>query len=707
MGDNNYKMKSEAIIGLLAFIAMATLAIYSVDVSLAAEEPKVEHIGFKSLVLNITELERTNGEVTAVLFNVSIPVDNPNPISVIGDIDFDVKETDTKTFLAESVRVELLPNESSVISLEEVITDTNIIKHLTKGNLTLVVFWEIHTLTEDEGWQWTGAERIEVYNEGSGVWLIPISVTPRPIFQSVEEIKSPEPVTFKNIFVKITELERIDGEVTAVFLNMSIIIDNPNPVTVYMNYDFDVHEVETSIFLTEDRVLVELLPYGSSVISLEGVITDRNVVAHLTEEYQRIFLSWYSRRYATGKEWTHPGGWGMGSESIEVYNGSGVWPLPTSVPIKEPKIPEHVHIKKIEVNIDGEDSPVFFYMNVSIYNPNPVMVKELIKFEVKEEETTNFLTRWATVELPPNESSVISLEALIKDEKICAHITKANPIIWVSWDITMRESGEGWTIKGGTAGAWREIQVHKGSGSWPTPSSVYVAKIPEALQERPETILAVAGLVVVAYMLLQPKRKKNLKIRTAARLGLLCVVLNFFSLGILNPFYFIFIVAAILVYSCLLLKQKWSATLVMFVYSIIGAAIMVFFYLLFDVTFEWDYLYLARFAANALFLLPAEGIVGFIITILFGVSIGIIADVVAAFLKSNEAHATVVIGLVIAFVMFFFFIGMAFSVPGGLEGPVFIILFPMIACGAIGGYLGYLIFDRRRNTEGVLKIQGS
>ena len=742
-------MRRKVIIGFIALIAISTLAVSSVDVSLATEEPEVlEHIGFKSLLLKITELERTNGEVTAVLFNVSLSLDNPNPETIIGDIEFYVKETDTKTFLSKSVRVELLPHESSLISIEEKITDKTIISHLIKGNLTLIVFWELTTYTEDGGFSWTGAERIEIYNEGSGVWSIPISVTPRPRLQRVEERKYPEPVSFKSIEIKITELERTrDGEVTAVLFNMSISIDNPNPVTLYSELDFR-SSVDRIIETKNTRIfhrwsdIVELLPYESSVINIEEEIVDRDIVEHLTGECPiRITVGWDKKTYATGEEWTSQDIWGVGGEGIVVYKGSGVWPPPTSVSAEEPEY-ECIVIKDIVLKVtelertrDGEVTAVLFNMNVSIENHNPVAVFGEIDFDVKEEESKIFLAESVCTELLPNELSVISIEKEINELRngqfsmedifIIQHLTKENPVIVVQWEkqtwvpyvsdegLTKYKSGPG--EKGS-----QSIGVHRGLGVWPPPTSVVmveaiqgvvediqelVVRAPEALQERPETIAAIAGLMVVVYMVLQPKRKKNLKIKTAARLGLLCIVLNFFSLGILNPFYFIFVVAAILAYCCLLLKQKWSATVMMFVYSIIGAAIMVFFYLLFDVTFEWDYLHLARFTANALYLLPAEGIVGFIATILFGVSIGIIADVIYAVLKSNEAHAAAVIGLVIAFVMFFIFIGMLSSGPGGLEGPflaiVFLIPLPMIAFGTIGGYLGYFIYQKRRNTEAV------
>jgi hypothetical protein len=727
-------MRREAVIGLMALIAILTLAVSSVDLSLAAEEAKVEHLGFKNLVLNITELERTNGDVTAILFNVSLSIDNPNPETIIGDIEYDVKEKETKTFLSKKIRVELLPNESSVISIEEKITDEAVITQLTKGNLTLIVFWEIHTYTKDEGFSWTGAESIEIYNEGSGVWSIPISVTPPPIFQqiSIEEIKSPENVNFKSIEIKITELERTNGEVTAVLFNMSISIDNPNPVKVYETIDFRAileKMGSRKTFLAESDI-IELLPNESSVITIEEEITDKEIVEHLTGECPiRISVSWDKKIYATGEEWTHQDIWGFGGEGIVVYKESGSWPPPTSVSAEEPgyeciNITDIVlKVTELEITRDGEVTAVLFNMNVSIDNPNTVAVFGEIYFDVKEMDSKIFLEEGVCTEFLPNESSLISIEKEINalrngrisldDKFIIDHLTKENPIIVVQWEkqtwvpyvsddgLTTYTSGPG--EKGS-----QSIGVHSGLGVWPPPASVRVVEViqsvvgdiqelvvraPEAIHERPETIFAIAGLIVVTYMLIQPK-KKNLKIRTAASLGLLCIVLNILGLGIFNPFYFIFVVSAILTYSCLFIKQKWSATLVMFVYSMIGAAIMVFFYLLFDVTSEWDYLHLARFAANAFYLLPAEGIGGFIITILFGVSIGIIADVIYAISKGADAYAAVFIGLAIGFFIFVIFIGMASSGPGGLEGPVFILVFPMIIFGALGGYLGYFFLSK-------------
>jgi hypothetical protein len=365
-----------------------------------------------------------------------------------------------------------------------------------------------------------------------------------------------------------------------------------------------------------------------------------------------------------------------------------------------------VSITKIAVNIteleriNGEVTAALFNMDVFIEHQNLKSVSANLEFAVSGEGTDKFIYRkYDKIRITPR--SVININEKITNKYIIAYLTKENPIIYVHC----------FQLYGGVCQKEQDfiIELHDGSGSWP-PSSAYVTILPEPLQKRPETIFAIVGLILVAYMLLQPK-KKNLKIRTAARLGLLCIVLNLLGLGIFSPVYFIFIVAAILAYSCLLLKQKSSATLVMFVYSIVGTAIMVFFYLLFDVTSNWDYLHLARFAVNAFYLLPTEVPGGFILSILFGVSIGIIADVIYAISKGDEAYGAVFIGLIIAIFVFFIFIGGLASLPGGLEGPglaiVFLILFPMIIFGALGGYLGYFIYKKRRNSEAVSKIQES
>jgi hypothetical protein len=568
-----------------------------------------------------------------------------------------------------------------------------------------------------------------------------------------EESESLKDISISKIEVTITELERTNGEVTAVLFNMSITIDNQNPVSLYSEIDLR-SSVDRVIETKNTRIfhrwsdIVELLPYESSVINIEEEIMDKNIVEHLTGECPiRIGVAWDKKTYATGEEGASQDIGGIGGEGIVVYKGSGVWPPPPSVSAEEPEY-ECIVIKDIVLKVtelertrDGEVTSVLFNMNASIENPNPVAVFGEIDFDVKEEESKIFLEESVCTELLPNESSVISIEKEINELRngqfsmedifIIRHLTKENPVIVVQWEKQTwvpYVSDDGLTKY--KSGPWEKgsqfIGVHKGLGVWPPPTSVVVVeaiqgvvediqelvvRAPEAIHERPETIFVIAGLVVVAYMLLQPKRKKNLKIKTAARLGLLSLVLNLLGLGILNPVYFVFIVAAILAHSCLLLKQKWSATIVMFVYSIVGTAIMVFFYLLFDVTSDWDYLYLARFAVRALYLLPTEVPGWFIISILFGVSIGIIADVVYAFLKSNETSAAVVTGLVITFYIFFIFIGGLSAGPGGLEGPflaiVFIILFPMIIFGALGGYLGYLFYKKRRNTEEVTKIQGS
>ena len=349
-----------------------------------------------------------------------------------------------------------------------------------------------------------------------------------------------------------------------------------------------------------------------------------------------------------------------------------------------------VSIKKIVVNItelertNGEVTAVLFNMSVFIDNQNPD-ARAILRFGIKGEGTDQFIySEYNTTIFRMPATNVININEEITNKYIIAFLTQENPIIYVHCAQFYR--GEGfWEFHEDDL----TIKVHNGSGSWPPP---------EPLQERPETIFAIAGLIIVAYMLLQPK-KKNLKIRTAAHLGLLCIVLNLFSLGIL----FIFVVSAILAYSCLLLKQKWSATLVMFVYSIIGAAIMVFSYLLFDVTSEWDYVNLAQDAAIVFNLPPTEGIVGFLVTLLFGVSIGIMADVIYAFLKSAETSAAIVTGMAITFYISFIAIGGLISGPlwiQDVEGPfwaiVLIILFPMSIFGALSGYLGYFFYKKRR-----------
>jgi len=130
---------------------------------------------------------------------------------------------------------------------------------------------------------------------------------------------------------------------------------------------------------------------------------------------------------------------------------------------------------------------------------------------------------------------------------------------------------------------------------------------------------------------------------------------------------------------------------------------MVFSYLLFDVTSEWDYVNLAQDAAIVFNLPPTEGIVGFLVTLLFGVSIGIMADVIYAFLKSAETSAAIVTGMAITFYISFIAIGGLISGPlwiQDVEGPfwaiVLIILFPMSIFGALSGYLGYFFYKKRR-----------
>jgi len=180
------------------------------------------------------------------------------------------------------------------------------------------------------------------------------------------------------------------------------------------------------------------------------------------------------------------------------------------------------------------------------------------------------------------------------------------------------------------------------------------------------------------------------KLITAGSLGVLYVVLALFGAGLQAVLGFplasgiinIFTSAAILAFCCLLLNQFWSATIMMFVYGVIALP------------------------------LPVMGTPGFLPKILIGISVGIVVDGIYIFLKPKEKIASLVIGAVSQVVMAIEILGlgMLFSIPG-IEKALEIFLTPLviiatIICGAIGGYIGYFIFNKLRNTAVVLKIQG-
>ena len=88
------------------------------------------------------------------------------------------------------------------------------------------------------------------------------------------------------IALRTSKLASPSGEITDIFVNMSIIITNPNPVAVYLNdYDYDV-------YFKKDGMWVRLFPRGfggaptiepmdSYTISVERRVSDDEVIQYL------------------------------------------------------------------------------------------------------------------------------------------------------------------------------------------------------------------------------------------------------------------------------------------------------------------------------------------------------------------------------------------------------------------------------------------
>lgn len=109
--------------------------------------------------------------------------------------------------------------------------------------------------------------------------------------------------------------------------------------------------------------------------------------------------------------------------------------------------------------------------------------------------------------------------------------------------------------------------------------------------------------------------------------------------------------------------------------------------------------------------LPVMGTPGFIPKIIIAISAGIVIDILYSFLKQRKKLFAVINGaatqLVIGYELAYFMI--LFKIPG-TEIMTKVLLYPFaflipICGGAIGGYLGYLIYNKLKNTAIVKRIQ--
>jgi len=147
--------------------------------------------------------------------------------------------------------------------------------------------------------------------------------------------------------------------------------------------------------------------------------------------------------------------------------------------------------------------------------------------------------------------------------------------------------------------------------------------------------------------------------------------------GVINTF----IEGALFVLCCLVIRKFGAATITGFIFSVLALP------------------------------LPVLGTPGFLPKILIGTSTGLAIDVIYFLLKKNERAAAIVIGAGKAMIVTFEVIGLGllFSIPG-IEKSIELLRYAIptfLLMGGIGGYVGYIIFSKLRNTAVVRRIQGS
>lgn len=147
--------------------------------------------------------------------------------------------------------------------------------------------------------------------------------------------------------------------------------------------------------------------------------------------------------------------------------------------------------------------------------------------------------------------------------------------------------------------------------------------------------------------------------------------------GIIN----IFVWGMMLAFCCLLLRKFGAATIMGFIYSI------------------------------CVIPLPLLGTPGFLPKIIIGILAGLIADCLYAPLKKREKVAVLVVGAIPSTLIGLAILGLGilFSIPGVEKFARFlspVVAFISLLIGALGGYVGYLIFKKLQDTAVVRRIQG-
>lgn len=137
------------------------------------------------------------------------------------------------------------------------------------------------------------------------------------------------------------------------------------------------------------------------------------------------------------------------------------------------------------------------------------------------------------------------------------------------------------------------------------------------------------------------------------------------------------------VFNCMLIRQFGSVTIMMVFYGIAALP------------------------------LPVVGPPGFLPKILIGLIAGVVTDTLYFFLRRSKRIAALVIGATNPplYQLLIFGLGTAFGVPG-IERLGRIVLSPVtivviMGAGALGGFLGYDVFDRLKGSSVVKRIQAS
>lgn len=147
--------------------------------------------------------------------------------------------------------------------------------------------------------------------------------------------------------------------------------------------------------------------------------------------------------------------------------------------------------------------------------------------------------------------------------------------------------------------------------------------------------------------------------------------------GFITPF----LVMIVVIFALLVIRKFWTATIGCIIYGILALPT------------------------------PMFGPPGFLPKILIIVGLGIWIDIVYFFFRKNDRLAPIMIGVLSAPIVSLLLIGIGllFNMPGIdkfiniLLSPFFVALTSIL--GATGGYIGYLFYNRLKNTSIVRRIQ--